>query len=137
MTTKPRSKWDVPPRRGEYDHLLKEIRDEMERVPPPPDEPPRPPRVTVNIELVDRRQQSPSRSRRPAVFLWVIVLTILAIAFAHAETTRRTDPPVDRGYTTRDFGDGVARTWSNDQRAGHFHGCDSYKLSGTVYTNCY
>jgi hypothetical protein len=45
--------------------------------------------------------------------------------------------PIDNGYTTYDFGDGVLRTWSNDQRAGHFHGCDSTMQSTTVYTNCY
>jgi hypothetical protein len=54
-----------------------------------------------------------------------------------AEMRRLDALPIDPGYTTFDTGDGVLRTWSNDQRAGHFHGCDSYQLSGVVQTNCY
>jgi hypothetical protein len=56
---------------------------------------------------------------------------------AQAEMRRLDAQPIDPGYTTFDTGDGVLRTWSNDQRAGHFHGCDSVELSGTVQTSCY
>ena len=54
-----------------------------------------------------------------------------------AEMRRLDALPIEPGYTTFDTGDGVLRTWSKDQRAGHFHGCDSYQLSGVVQTDCY
>lgn len=90
-TRKPASKWDVPPRRGEYDHLLQDIRDEVARMTPPPPptprpDPPRLPRVHVAVEIVDKRALARAKRRQGqwamAVLLWTVVIVVLGMLWA-------------------------------------------------------
>ena len=87
MTTrKPTTQWDAPARRGEYDHLLAEIRNEVARQTPPPppappSDPPRPPRVHVQVEVVQRKPPRPSRSGLwgAAIMVWLVVIAIVVM----------------------------------------------------------
>jgi len=105
------SKLDLPPRRGEFDWILKDIQDEVARQAPPlpPEEPPQRPqrRVVVNIE-VNQARRRPGPSRTPwarswsawkvAVFIWMVVAGVLALAsIGKAETWTSQQ----QGFTTR------------------------------------
>jgi hypothetical protein len=65
-----------PPPRGSYDYLLRPRLEPEARGPiPPPREPPRPPRVTVNIEIV----QCAPKPRKRSYALWWIALALFAL----------------------------------------------------------
>ena len=65
------------PPRGSYDYLLRPRLEPEARGPVrlPPHEPPRPPRVTVNIEII----QCARRPRQRSYVLWWIALALFAL----------------------------------------------------------
>jgi len=89
-TRKRHSKWDVPPRRGEFDYLLKEIRDETARqAPPHPPEERGGGGPRVHIEIVVPPLAQPIRRngyRFGTITGWIILLAIvLAMAGCAAQ----------------------------------------------------
>ena len=158
-TRKPRSKWDVPPAHGSYNWILRDIRDEVARMTPPPPpvppaDPPRQPRVHVAVEIVHRKPARPrSNLRDMAIMLWLLVIAILVVAWltggiAHAQPSSWQSYP--EGFMTRYQGtDAAGGSWTGTSYRQGFttyfdangpHGesrrCRSWEQSWQTITEC-
>ena len=135
-THKTPSKWDTPPRRGEYDYLLRQ-RNEVARVTPPPEPPADQPRrrrrgVEIEIEIMRRLPPWRATDRWGLVALvawvtWVLVFAVLLVALAgctaaHAQTWTS----YQQGFLTRHEGtDATGGQWT----------CTSYRQNFTTYSD--
>ena len=73
------------PRRGTFDYLLDPIRDEVPHPPAPlvlPERDGRPPRIQVEIEIIQGRQASPQPRRGGGALLLTLLIVALLVALA-------------------------------------------------------
>jgi hypothetical protein len=145
------SKFDVPPARGSYDWILKDIHDEIEKVtppPPPPEppkEPPRPPRVHVDIEIVDRRYAAPPARKPGGALKWLVAFGLIAAAIvgtAHGETWTShkegfmTRYQSDQGASGSSYKQGFMTYYDMNLPDGSTRHCHSYKQGWQTIMEC-
>jgi hypothetical protein len=123
-TRKAPSKWNVPAAHGSYDWILRDIRDEVARMTPPPPptppaDPPRPPRVHIDIEIVHRKPLASPRAGLwgMTILVWLAVIGIVGMLLLSGCTAAHAQPTSwqshSDGYLTRYQGtDGAGEPWT-------------------------
>ena len=162
-TRKPPSKWDTPVRRGEFDWILRDIKDEVARATPPPpptppQDPPRPPGQRVRVEVEITQRKPPARSRSGlwgvAILLWLVVAVIVLMALLTGGIAAHAQPSAWQshrdGYLTRYQGtDSQGEPWTGTSYQSGFttyfdangpHGetqhCRSWQQGWQTFTEC-
>lgn len=140
------------PKRGAFDYMLRDLPPSfhMQRLadvmPPTPREPPRPPKVHIEIEITHRPPAKPQHGGWPALlfFMLVALAFLLLAARGHAEeawsyykqggTTYFRSDQGTHGTSYRLGTTTYTDTWTAD---GGFRRCTAYKQGSTVYESCY
>jgi hypothetical protein len=104
--------------------------------PTPPERGDGPRRIRIEIEIVDRRQQSPQRGYRFGTFtLWLIVLLLLA-ALAHGQQRYEHWQDITSGWHGQTRTEGSTTDWDAYGPDGQQKHCHRYYVGDQPYTTC-
>jgi hypothetical protein len=89
-----------------------------------------PQRITINIEITDRRQRSPSRRSGFGTVAWVLFWLFMLIVLAHAQPITYEHQQGPHGWHSETFRQGTVEDWTALGPHGEQRHCHSYVPGG-------